>query len=85
MKDNSQFANDIKEYQSKYRGVKTEYEPDKYFHNENASERLYNQLYNKKRNPITTENNKTIENNEKDLFVERKKKMRNNFTKNFFD
>jgi hypothetical protein len=85
MKDNSQFANDIKEYQSKYRGVKTEYEPDKYYHNENASERLYNQLYNKKRNPITTENNKTIENNEKDLFVERKKKMRNNFTKNFFD
>ena len=48
MKDNAQFANDIKEYESKYRTIKTEYEPDKYYMKENASERLYNQLYDKK-------------------------------------
>jgi len=38
MKDNEQFANDIKEYASKNRGKKTEYKPDKYYHYENASE-----------------------------------------------
>ena len=96
MKDNAQFANDIKEYTSKYRAVKTEYEPDRYYHNEDASERLYNQLYNKKRNPIVNNsNNRSLEanidintNNEindKDLFVQRKKNMRNNFTKVFLD
>ena len=72
MKDNAQFANDIKEYESKYRTIKTEYEPDKYYIKENASERLYNQLYDKKRNPITNENNKAANNdkgnNEKNLF-----------------
>ena len=96
MKDDAQFANDIKEYTSKYRAVKTEYEPDRYYHNEDASERLYNQLYNKKRNPIVNNsNNRSLEanidintNNEindKDLFVQRKKNMRNNFTKVFLD
>ena len=89
MKDNAQFANDIKEYESKYRTIKTEYEPDKYYMKENASERLYNQLYDKKRNPITNENNKAAnndkENNEKNQFLERKKNMRNQFTKKFFN
>lgn len=100
MKDNNQFENDIKEYTSQYRGVKTEYEPEKYFHNENAEERLYSQLYDTKRNPILSNknnNSKKIsknllsnidinkENNEKNLFIERKKKMRNNFTDTFFD
>ena len=95
MKDNEQFANDIKEYASKNRGKKTEYKPDKYYHYENASEILYNQLYDKKRNPILTEEkssknlcskmNINDENNEKDLFVERKKNMRNKFTKVFFN
>ena len=96
MKDNAQFANDIKEYTSKYRAVKTEYEPDRYYRHEDASERLYNQLYNKKRNPIVNNsNNRSLEanidintNNEindKDLFVQRKKNMRNNFTKVFLD
>ena len=96
MKDDAQFANDIKEYTSKYRAVKTEYEPDRYYRHEDASERLYNQLYNKKRNPIVNNsNNRSLEanidintNNEindKDLFVQRKKNMRNNFTKVFLD
>ena len=96
MKDNAQFANDIKEYTSQYRAVKTEYEPERYFHNEDASERLYNQLYNKKRNPILNNDmnrnlegnndiNKNNEINDKGLFVQRKKNMRNNFIKSFFD
>ena len=96
MKDNAQFTNDIKEYTSKYRAVKTEYEPDRYYHNEDATERLYNQLYNKKRNPILNSNinrslevnidiNTNNEINDKDLFVQRKKNMRNNFTNAFLD
>ena len=99
MKDNEQFAHDIKEYTSKNRGVKKEYEPDKYFHNEIASERLYSQLYDKNRNPILNRNSKMMrsstnlfsnmdinnENNEKNLFVERKKNITNQFTKLFFD
>lgn len=96
MKDNDQFSNDIKEYTSKYRAVKTEYEPDRYFHNEDATERLYNQLYNKKRNPVLNNNiNRNLEGNidvntnkeinDKDLFVQRKKNMRNNFTKVFLN
>ena len=96
MKDNEQFANDIKEYTSKYRGVKTEYNADKYLINENATERLYNQLYDKKRNPIVNNSNKdklnlspdantNKENKEKNLFIERKKNMRNQFTKTYFD
>ena len=96
MKDNNQFANDIKEYSSKYRGVKTEYDPEKYFHEEDAAGRLYNQLYDTKRNPIKNDNlmkssmnlssNMDInkENNDKNLFVEKKKKMRNHFTNSFF-
>ena len=99
MKDNEQFAHDIKEYTSKNRGVKKEYEPDKYFHNEIASERLYSQLYDKNRNPILNRNSKMMksstnlfsnmdinnENNEKNLFVERKKNITNQFTKLFLD
>ena len=38
MKDDAKFTNDIKEYTSKYRAVKTEYEPDRYYHNEDATE-----------------------------------------------
>ena len=81
MKDNQQFANDIKEYTSKKRGVKNEYNPEKYLIDENAAERLYNQLYDKKRNPIVNnKNNSSLtpdnnENNDKNLFLERKKHM----------
>ena len=98
MKDNAQFAKEIKEYASKNRGKKVEYKPDKYLHQQGASEILYNQYYDKKRNPITHNTdkssinleskmriNKNNEKNEKDLFVERKKNMRNNFTKVFFN
>lgn len=86
MKDNAQFAKEIKEYASKNRGKKVEYKPDKYLHQQGASEILYNQYYDKKRNPITHNTDKSSinleskmrinennEKNEKDLFVERKK------------
>ena len=98
MKDNAQFAKEIKEYASKNRGKKVEYQPDKYLHEQGASEILYNQYYDKNRNPILNNTDKSSKNmlskmsinensekNEKDLFVERKKNMRNNFTKVFFN
>ena len=98
MKDNAQFAKEIKEYASKNRGKKVEYKPDKYLHEQGASEILYSQYYDKNRNPITNNVDKSSKNmlskmsinennekNEKDLFVERKKNMRNNFTKVFFN
>ena len=94
MKDNTQFANDIKEYTSKKRGIKKEYNPEQYMPNENAAERLYNQLYDKKRNPILSKTIDNIKNsnidlnkeqNDKNLYLKRKKTMRNQFIKNFFD
>ena len=94
MKDNTQFANDIKEYTSKKRGIKKEYNPEQYMPNENAAERLYSQLYDKKRNPILSKTIDNIKNsnidlnkeqNDKNLYLKRKKTMRNQFIKNFFD
>ena len=93
MKDNNQFANDIKEYTSKRRGIKTKYNPEKYLHDEDPTERLYNQVYDKNRNPIlfkTIDNSKSNndlnnEKNDKNLFLERKKNMRKNFTNKNFD
>ena len=94
MKDNTQFANDIKEYTLKKRGIKTKYDPDKYLHNEDATERLYNQLYDKNRNPILSKTNNNIKNsnndlnnekNDKNLFLERKKTMKNQFINKYFD
>ena len=94
MKDNIQFAKDIKEYTSKKRGIKKEYNPEKYMHNENAAERLYSQLYDKKRNPILSKTNDNINNlnidlnkeqNDKNLYLKRKKSMKNQFIKNFFN
>ena len=52
MTDDAQFKTDIKEYTVKHRAAKKVYNPDKYFDKEEASGRLYNQLYDKKRNPI---------------------------------
>ena len=99
MKNDAQYANEIKEYTLKKRGKKTEYTPDKYYKDKDASAIYYNQYYDKKRNPIVNNpdkssknifpkmniNNEKNEKNEKDLFVVRKKQMRNNFTKGFFD
>ena len=88
MKDNTQYSKDIKEYTLQKRGEKTKakYEPE-YPKNENASERLYNQLYDKKRNPIVPKNsnNDTNNDNKKNLFLERKKNMKNKFIKTYFD
>ena len=88
MKDNTQYSKDIKEYTLQKRGEKTKakYEPE-YPKNENASERLYNQLYDKKRNPIVPKNanNDTNNDNNKNLFLERKKNMKNKFIKTYFD
>ena len=82
MKDNTKFVNDIKDYTSKKRAKKKQYDPEKYLPNENASERLYNQLYDKKRNPIIPDSNKKNKYSNNDLnnarddkssFLERKK------------
>ena len=93
MKDNTQYANDIKDYTSKKRAKVKEYNPDKYLPNENASERLYNQLYDKKRNPILPSTNKNNNSNndlnnakdDKSSFLERKKNMNEKFIKPFFN
>ena len=93
MKDNAQYSRDIKEYSLKYRTAKTDYDPEKYLHHEDATERLYNQLYEKKRNPIfsnTKDNSmqnkdKNNETSDKNTFIQRKKNVGNNFTKAFFN
>ena len=94
MKDNNDFKNYIKEYTTQKRGIKKEYNPEKYMHNENAAERLYSQIYDKKRNPILSKTNDNIKNstidlnkeqNDKILYLNRRKTMRNQFIKNFFN
>jgi hypothetical protein len=91
MKDNEQFKTEIKEYTTKHRAQKKVYNPDKYFVNEDPSERVYNNLYDRKRNPIlpnkhsnmmksSTNLFSNINLNDKKLFTERKKRMTNQFT-----
>ena len=91
MTDNEQYKIDIKEYTAKHRATKKMFNPDKYFNNEEASGRLYNQLYDPKRNPVLPNKNSkmmkssanlfsNINLNEKKLFTERKKVMRRQFT-----
>ena len=91
MTDNEQYKIDIKEYTAKHRATKKIFNPDKYFNNEEASGRLYNQLYDPKRNPVLPNKNSkmmkssanlfsNINLNEKKLFTERKKVMRRQFT-----
>ena len=94
MTDNEQFKMDIKEYTSKHRATKKIYNPEKYFDKEEASGRLYNLLYDKKRNPILPNKHSNmmkssanlfsnINLNEKKLFTEKKKTMRRQFTTAF--
>ena len=94
MTDEAQFKTDIKEYTAKHRAAKKVYNPDKYFHNEEASGRLYNQLYDRKRNPILPNKHSNmmkssanlfsnINLNDKKLFTEKKKTMRRQFTTAF--
>ena len=91
MTDNEQYKNDIKKYTEKYRAAKKIYNPDKYFKTEDASERLYNEIYNKTRNPILPYKNSIIMKssanlfsninlNDKKLFTEKKKSIRRKFT-----
>ena len=56
MKDNIKYKNDLKEYTNQIRSKKIDYNPNKYFNNENAASRLYNQFYDKSRNPILFQN-----------------------------
>ena len=80
MKDNVQFANDIKEYTKHYRKQKTEYNPVKYFHEENAKERLYTQFFDRSRNPIinsSTKNNSMMKSSA-NLFSQIKIDLNNN-------
>ena len=53
MKDNEQYAHDIKEYTQRSRCKKTEYDPKKYFNEISAHQRLYSQLHDTDRNPIS--------------------------------
>ena len=89
--DNEQYKNDIKEYTAKHRATKKIYNPDKYFEKEEASGRLYNELYDKKRNPVLPNKHSNmmkssanlfsnINLNDKKLFTEKKKVMRREFT-----
>lgn len=68
MKDNIKYANDLKEYTNHIRAKKVEYNPNKYFNNEDASSRLYNQLYDKNRNPILHSKNKSMMKSSTNLF-----------------
>ena len=96
MKNNDQFRTDIKEYYDKNRAEKKVYNPDKYFDHEDPAERVYNNLYDKKRNPIlpnrgsnimksSTNLLSNINLNDKQLFKERKKKMTRQFTTAFLN
>ena len=91
MTDDAQFKTDIKEYTAKHRAAKKIYNPDKYFDKEEASGRLYNQLYDKKRNPVLPNKHSNmmkssanlfsnINLNDKKVFTEKKKTMRRQFT-----
>ena len=91
MKDNEGFKTEIKDYTLKHRAEKKVYNPDKYFDKEDPSGRLYNLLYDKKRNPIMPNKHSNmmkssanlfsnINLNDKKLFTERKKGMRRQFT-----
>ena len=91
MKNNEQFKTDIKEYTSKVRAEKKEYNPDKYFEYDDPAGRVYNQLYDKRRNPVLPNKNSNmtrssanlfsnINLNEKKLFTQRKKEMTNKFS-----
>ena len=80
MKDNIQFANEIKEYAQKNRRLKSEYNPLKYFHEENAKERLYSQFYDK--NPIihSMQKNKSMMKSSANLFSKMNIDVNNNNT-----
>ena len=91
MTDDAQFKTDIKEYTAKHRAAKKVYNPDKYFDKEDPAGRMYNQLYDKKRNPVLPNKHSNmmkssanlfsnINLNDKKLFTEKKKTMRRQFT-----
>ena len=95
MTDDAQFKTDIKEYTAKHRATKKVYNPDKYFDKEEASGRLYNQLYDKKRNPVFPNKHSNmmkssanlfsnINLNDKKIFTEKKKTMRRQFMRRQF-
>ena len=96
MTDNDQFRKDMKEYFEKNRAEKKVYNPDKYFKQEDPAERMYNNLHDKRRNPIlpnrgsnmmksSTNLLSNINLNDKQLFKERKKKMTRQFTSAFLN
>ena len=70
MKNNNQFVKEIKEYTNNNRRQKSEYNPLKYFHEENAKQRLYSQFYDSSRNPIinTMQKNKSMMKSSANLF-----------------
>ena len=53
MKDNEQYVHDIKEYTQHSRCKKTVYNPNKYFNEMSAHQRLYSQFHDLNRNPIS--------------------------------
>ena len=80
MKDNAQYASEIKEYTNLNRRQKTDYNPIKYFHEENAKQRLYSQYYDTNRNPINNiyQKNKSMMKSSANLLSNMKIDINNN-------
>ena len=87
MQNNNQYKDDLKNYTQKHRPVLEDYNPDKYYGYDNASERYYTQIYGN--NNLQNGKNKTINtelDKNKKLFSEKKialKNQRNKRPKNF--
>ena len=80
MKDNAQYSSEIKEYTNLNRRQKTVYNPIKYFHEENAKQRLYSQYYDTNRNPINNiyQKNKSMMKSSANLLSNMKIDINNN-------
>ena len=82
MKNNKQYVNELKDYTNKHRPLMEQYNPDKYYGNDNAAERYFTEMYGK--NIIQNKDKKTINaelNKKKKLFSERKIAYKKQFAK----
>ena len=82
MQNNNQYKDDLKNYTKKHRPVLEDYNPDKYFGYDNASERYYTQVYGNKN--VQIDNNKNLNSDldkNKKLFSERKIAFKNQLNK----
>ena len=65
MNNNEIFKNDIKNYTLEHRKVKKEYNPDKYYLKDSASEIYYNHMYNSEGSSIINERPFSVDNENK--------------------